>query len=358
MRHRQVSSHMAPGYRGTFVVSWSQTEADGLPGPAPDLLRVGAGWRWLGQAVRVDHPGSILLLEGAEGAEDLHRRAARMVRRLVGAAVATGGAPPPDGLTAAPEQGFVVTDGRQTWAATIIPVPESAARLVMFVGSMPPSGRDLWIVRSSVDARRLAPGAPPEGGVICFTPGTLVATPQGPRPIEALRPGDRIDTADCGPQDILWCGQRRMTGARLYAMPHLRPVRIRALSLGADQPQADLLVSPQHRMLLRGRAADALFGTPEVLVRAQDLVNDHSVLIDTSLREVTYVHILLEAHQIVFANGVPSESFHPQSAALETLDPAQRAGLLALLPDTSAYGGYARRNLSGPEAAILRHEAA
>lgn len=326
--------------------------------PAPALLRVGAGWRWLGQAVRVDHPGSVLLLEGAEGAKDLHRRAARMVRRLVGAAIAPDGAPPPEAPETAPDQSFVLTDGRQSWAATILPVPDSAARLVMFVGAMPPEGQDLWIVRASVDARALGGAAAPEGGVICFTPGTLIATPQGPRPIEALRPGERIDTADSGPQRILWAGQRRMSGARLYAMPHLRPVRIRALSLGAGRPQGDLLVSPQHRVLLRGRAADALFGTPEVLVRAQDLVNDHSVLIDTAAREVTYVHILLEAHQIVFANGVPSESFHPQSAALETLDPDQRAGLMALLPEPASYGGYARRNLSGSEAAILRHETA
>ncbi len=349
---------MAPGYRGTFVISWSQTEADGVRVPAPDLLRVGAGWCWRGQAVRVDHPGSVLLLDGAEGAEALHSRAARMVRRLVGAAIAPGGAPPPEAPDAAPDQGFVLTDGRQTWTATIVPVPDSAARLVMFVGHMPPEARDLWIVRSWVDPRRLGGPAQPEGGVICFTPGTLIATPQGPRPIEALRPGDRIDTADSGPQQILWAGQRRMTGARLYAMPHLRPVRIRALSLGEGRPQGDLLVSPQHRMLIRGRAADALFGTAEVLVRAQDLVNDHSVLVDSALREVTYVHILLEAHHIVFANGVASESFHPQSAALETLEPSQRAGLMALLPDPAAYGGHARRNLTASEAAILRHEAA
>lgn len=348
---------MAPGTRGVHIISWSQTEADGLRMPAPDLLRVGAGWRWMGQAVRVDHPGSLLLLEGAEGADDLHRRAARMVRRLVGAAVAPDGALPPEADDLAPEQGFVLTDGRQTWAATIVPVPDSAARLVMFVGPMPPSGRDLWIVRSNVSARLLGGDLQPEGGVICFAPGTLIATPQGPRPIEALRPGDRIDTADDGPQEILWSGQRRMSGARLYAMPHLRPVRIRALGLGEGRPQGDLLVSPQHRMLIRGPAADALFGTSEVLVRAQDLVNDHSVLVDTALLEVTYVHILLERHQIVFANGVPSESFHPQSAALDTLDPAQRQGLMELLPDPAAYGGYARRNLSASEAAILRHEA-
>ncbi len=348
---------MAPVYRGTFVISWSQTEADGIRAPAPALLSIGAGWRWSGTAIRVDHPGSVLRLEAAEGAQELHRRAARMVRRLVGAAVAQDAA-----LAAASdpvaEQDFLLTDGRQTWAATIIPVPDSAARLVMFAGQMPPAGQDLWIVRSAVDPRRLAPPPQAEGGVICFTPGTRIATPQGPRLIEDLRPGDLLSTADCGAQPILWVGQRRMSGARLYVMPQLRPVRIRSDALGAGHPQQDLLVSPQHRMLLRGRAAAALFGTPEVLVRAQDLIDDRRVLIDSALREVTYVHVLLAAHQIVFANGLPTESFHPQSAALAALDPGQRAGLMELLPDPAAYGGHVRRNLSGSEAAILRHEAA
>lgn len=355
---------MGTGYGGTFVISWSQTEADGVAGPATDMIRVGAGWRWSGQAVRVDAPGAALLLEGAEGAADIRRRAARMVRRLVGQAVTVAS----DAHIAdrfedeGAEDGFAVTDGRRVFAATVIAVPDSAARLVMFAGAMPPAETDMWVVRATLD--RKAPAAPdtPRGGVICFTPGTLIATPSGLRAIETLRAGERIDTADNGPQEVIWTGQRRMTGARLYAMPHLRPVRIRPAALGDGRPDRDLLVSPEHRMLLRGPAAQALFNTPEVLVRAQDLINDHSVVVDSALREVTYVHILLEAHQVVFANGLETESFHPASAALETIEPPQRAELMALLPgldrDPHLYGGFVRRNLSGSEAAILRFEAA
>ena len=118
----------------------------------------------------------------------------------------------------------------------------------------------------------------PEPGVICFTPGTLIDTPAGPRPVEALRPGDRVLTRDDGAQELLWVGSRRMSGARLYALPHLRPVRLGAVRLGAVRlragafgllrPAADLLVSPQHRLLVRGAAARALFNEPEVLVQA------------------------------------------------------------------------------------------
>ena len=85
---------MKTGSMGTFVISWSQTEVDGLKAASLDILSVGATWRWTGAAVRVDGPQGVLLLEGAEGATDIRKRAARMVRRLVGVAVAGNAAPP------------------------------------------------------------------------------------------------------------------------------------------------------------------------------------------------------------------------------------------------------------------------
>ena len=81
---------MKTGSLGTFVISWSQTEVDGLKAASLDLLSVGAVWRWTGAAVRVDGPQGLLLLEQAEGAADLRKRAARLVRRLVGVAVGGG----------------------------------------------------------------------------------------------------------------------------------------------------------------------------------------------------------------------------------------------------------------------------
>jgi hypothetical protein len=359
---------MGTVHKGTFVISWSQTEVDGLKAAPIDVLAVGATWRWSGEAVRVDAPQGLLRLEGAEGAADLRRRAARMVRRLVGIAVSGAGAAAitaPDADEAVedlPEQGFVVTDGHQSHAVTMITVPDTGARLLMFLGDVPPADRDLWVVRLQLDRSGGAAGARAQGGVICFTPGTRIATPEGALRIEDLRPGDRITTKDNGAQDILWIGTRRMTGARLYAMPHLRPIRIRPGAFGSGRPEEDLLVSPQHRMLVRGGAALSLFNAPEVLVCAEDLVNDTTVAVDRSAREVTYIHILLERHNIVFANGMETESFHPSNTALDTIEPAQRAALCALLPgvgdDPQTYGDYARRNLSASEAAILRHEMA
>ncbi len=358
---------MGTGFRGTFVISWSQTEVDGLRAAPPDVLVVGSVWSWTGSLLRVDGPQGPLLLEGAEGAADMRKRAARMVRRLIGAAVGPGsgpvaGHPAWDVAGEMADQGFIVTDGHQAYSVTLIDVPDSGARLLLFVGDAPPADTDLWVVRVALDPAARTTGARAAGGVICFTPDTGILTPAGPRLIQDLRPGDRIMTKDNGAQPVIWSGHRRMSGARLYAMPHLRPVRFRAGALGIGQPDRDLLVSPQHRMLVKGAAAQALFNTPEVLVAAEDLLNDLSVTVDHALREVTYVHILLERHNIVWANGLETESFHPSNTALETVDPAQREGLLALLPglarDPHSYGDYARRNISGSEAAILRHDRA
>lgn len=356
---------MKTGSLGTFVISWSQTEVDGLKAAALDVLSVGATWRWTGEAVRVDGPRGVLLLEGAEGAADIRKRAAHVVRRLVGAAIGNDARPPEGGdiaLDDLPEQGFIVTDGRQSFSITIIAVPDTGARLLMLVGELPPTDQDLWVVRTAIDRTHSGAGARTAGGVICFTPDTRLSTPGGGRRIQDLRPGDLIMTRDNGPQQILWTGHRRMSGARLYAMPHLRPVRFRAGALGVGRPDQDLLVSPQHRMLIKGAAALALFNTPEVLVAAEDLINDGSVVVDHALREVTYIHILLEHHNIVWANGLETESFHPSNTALDTVDPMQRQTLLGLLPgieqNPHVYGDYARRNISSTEAAILRHDMA
>lgn len=357
---------MITGSRGTFVISWTQTEVDGVKGASLDLLSVGATWRWTGEVVRVDGSTDLLLLEGAEGKAEMRKRAARMVRRLIGTAIGKAEFPAEEaaeeGGDDLPDQGFIVTDGVQSFALTLIPVPDSGARLVMMLGDVPPVNRDLWVVRTSIDRARVAAGGREGGGVICFTPGTRIATPEGPKLIQTLRPGDRILTKDDGPQEVLWTGNRRMSGARLYAMPHLRPIRFRAGAFGNDRPEPDLLVSPAHRMLVKGAAAQALFGTSEVLVRAEDLLNDGSIMVDHAMREVTYVHILLERHNIVFANGVETESFHPSNTALEMIDPAQRDVLMAVMPEVAvnpeSYGDYARRNLSASEAALLRHDAA
>jgi len=354
---------MKTGFRGTFVISWSQTEVDGLTGAPKTALGVGASWRWKGKPVRVDGPPEVLLLEKASGEADLRRRAARAVHKLVGAALMPGRKLNEFEVDDPHlNVGFEVTDGRRSYMITVIEVSAQTAPLLMFLGDVPPSDTDLWVVQATMEASQVNRLTDQPTGVICFTPGTRIRTADGDIPVEHLNEGDRIQTRDDGSQEILWIGQRRITGARLYAMPELRPVRLRAGALGMDRPDSDLVVSPQHRMLVRGPKAQALFNTSEVLVTAQDLIDDRRVHVDHSLREVTYYHLLLERHEVVWANGLETESFHPANTALDTVEVQQRARLVEMFPeldyDPSAYGDYARRMLTRPEAAILQSDVA
>ena len=105
--------------------------------------------------------------------------------------------------------------------------------------------------------------------------------------------------------------------------------------------------------------ARSLFNEDEVLVAAADLANDTGIAVDRRLREVTYVHLLLDRHSIVFANGVEAETFHPATMDMSAVDPDQMARLADRVPgidrNPGLYGPFARRMLSRSEAAILRH---
>ena len=267
-----------------------------------------------------------------------------------------------DDHTAPPlDNSFMVTNGAQTYTVTLIDAGQGRTPLLMFIDELPPRDCELWVMHSTLKLTRNAQSGADSGGVICFTPGTRIRTPLGSALIEDLREGDLIQTKDNGAQPLEWIGSRRMSGARLHAMPHLRPVRFRPGALGIAQPDASLLVSPDHRIVLKGPQARDLFNCDEVLVAAKDLINGRSVACDMSLREVTYIHVLLAEHQVMWANGVETESFHPASASLTSLGAQDRARLLAAHPglevDPHIYGGFARRNLSTSEAAILRHVA-
>jgi Hint domain len=357
---RQAVAMVSTGAQATFVISWAQTEIGGLPaGPVHGLVP-GAMWRWAGPAVRLDGPEGPLIL-GAEALAALRDRAARTVRRMLGhdgplRALAEPESPDP------PDQGFVVTDGARRYPVSLVHSRDTGARLVLFTGELPPRDRPLRITRTRIDPKA---GLERAGGVICFTPGTRLMTPSGARPIMALQPGDLVQTRDDGAQPVVWVGQCQLSEAQLLARPHLRPVRIGrgaigAAAFGIGQPDGALVVSPQHRMLVTGAAVSALFNDAEALVAAEDLINGSSVAVDLSPGGAQYVHILLERHSIVFANGVATESFHPAGMALETLAQADMARLVAHLPgvigDPEGYGPFARRSLSGAEAAILKHE--
>lgn len=193
-----------------------------------------------------------------------------------------------------------------------------------------------------------------ENVVACFTPGTMILTDQGEVAVEDLAEGDLVLTRDCGFQPIRWVGRRDLTAEDLAVQPRFNPVRIAQGALGGNLPERDMLVSPQHRMLMTGARAELLFGEHEVLVAATHMVGMAGV--DRVMPdEVSYIHILFDRHEVVRADGAWSESFQPGVQTMNGLDAAQRAEILALFPKIGLGERFpaARLTLKSAEAQVL-----
>ena len=193
-------------------------------------------------------------------------------------------------------------------------------------------------------------------GVPCFVEGTRLLTPSGQRPIEKLAVGDLVETADHGAQVVRWHGVRTLDAVDLAANPNLRPIRISRGALGDRLPKRDLLVSPQHRMIVRSTVAQELFGVDEVLVAAKHLLSLDGVDVVDDLVEVRYHHVLFNQHEVVFAEGAASESLYTGKQALKMVGVAARAEILALFPElasTEEPAAGARIFLSGREGRAL-----
>lgn len=168
---------------------------------------------------------------------------------------------------------------------------------------------------------------------ICFTSGTLIKTPEGVRAVEDLCVGDMVQTANNGPQPIRWIGRRDISPLELRLFPKFRPVRVIAGALGAGLPKRDLLVSRQHRLLVRSKIVTRMFDASQVLVPAIRLTELPGIKIDSTQKKVTYIHLLLEQHEVIFAEGAPTESLYPGPEALKTQSPDAREEILALFPE-------------------------
>lgn len=158
--------------------------------------------------------------------------------------------------------------------------------------------------------------------ITCFAAGTLIATPSGERLVEDLRVGELVATRDNGLQPVRWAGRRNVTAAEIAANPGLAPVRIAAGALGPNLPARDLLVSQQHRVLVRSAVAARMFGAQELLVAAKHLAEVEGIDILWNADGVTYVHLMFAAHEVVVSNGAETESFYPGPQALLALGDA------------------------------------
>lgn len=141
---------------------------------------------------------------------------------------------------------------------------------------------------------------------ICYSEGTEILTPTGYTKVESLQPGDHVLTLDNGQQEILWTrvNEQPLEGVELDA----KPVLIKAGALGFRHPERDLIVSPQHRILVGGQGQIEGAFSQEVFVPAKALTDLPGIRFMAGKRAMRWVHFACARHEVVIANGCASES--------------------------------------------------
>jgi autotransporter-associated beta strand protein len=132
----------------------------------------------------------------------------------------------------------------------------------------------------------------------CYCRGTLILTDRGERLVEELEIGDRLVTLAGAQRPIKWIGRRGYAGRYILGRQDILPICIKPGALGDGVPRRDLWISPLHAMFLEN-----------VLIEARDLVNDVSIVQATQVEEVEYFHLELDTHDVIIAEGAPSETF-------------------------------------------------
>ncbi|MDG1431548.1 MAG: Hint domain-containing protein, partial [Paracoccaceae bacterium] len=196
---------------------------------------------------------------------------------------------------------------------------------------------------------------PPDSGVIpCFLSGTRIATRVGQKLVENLKAGDEIVCSHGGYARLKWAGS--VTMAITSRSSQHAPIRIPRGAMGHGLPKRDLIVSPNHRVLMSSPENELYFSEPEVLIAAKHLIGWQGIKVDTSVNQVTYHHLLFDQHQIIVSEGLFTESFHPGDAALSGMDRATIWELLTLFPELAleenGYGNTARPCLKSYETEI------
>ena len=188
----------------------------------------------------------------------------------------------------------------------------------------------------------------------CFVAGTMIDTANGPRAVETLKADDMIITRDDGAQPLRWIGRRAVP-----AIGKMAPICIRENALGEH---GELMVSPLHRVLVKDALAELMFGEAEVLIAAKDLVNDRSIR-PVEGGEVEYVHLLFDQHQVVYSEGLATESFLPGPQTTKSFEAEIIEEITTIFPELDlttgeGYGPAARPMLKRYEAeALLRRVA-
>ena len=210
-------------------------------------------------------------------------------------------------------------------------------------------GGETVLLEGITPAQVMAPGMMAKMGIPCFGAGTMILTPDGEQAVEDIATGDLVMTAAGRAVPVLWHGMRHLDAQALNDQPELRPIRIRAGTIGN---QRDLILSPPHGVVQSGR-----------LIRARHLAEHGAgAQVARRIRAVTYHHLLLPRHDLLLAEGAQVESLYPGRMTLASLGTGQRLSLARcilghlpdrLAPDTlaTAYGPRCLPLLTGREAA-------
>ncbi|MDX8348579.1 Hint domain-containing protein [Cognatiyoonia sp. IB215446] len=167
---------------------------------------------------------------------------------------------------------------------------------------------------------------------VCFTSGSCVETPTGPRPVETLKVGDMVFVAEGVSKPVRWIGCRHLNARVLQQCPHLRPVLIRKDAIAPNVPSCDVRVSQQHRIALTSPLGELLFDANDVLIPARFLVNDESIVIDDACTDVEFIHVLFDQHELVNVAGLWSESFFLGDTATNEMADDTLSEILELFP--------------------------
>ena len=175
--------------------------------------------------------------------------------------------------------------------------------------------------------------------ISCFTAGCRLRTDRGDIEVEKLVAGDLLITHPSGNQTacaalpIVRIFTRTVTSYSIRRNPKLRPIRITAGALGLGLPKRDLLVSRQHRMLVQSKIAERMFGSLEVLIPAIKLTTLPGIFVDENVEEVDYLHVLLDRHEVIFAESAPTESLFAGPEALKSIGPEANEEILTIFPE-------------------------
>jgi hypothetical protein len=223
-----------------------------------------------------------------------------------------------------------------------------------FLGDFPPVGVPLTVIDASEGPTQTQTFFTEYYTPPCFVEGTLIQTPSGVVSVETLGVGDLVTTMDHGPQPVRWIGHSAFSRAQLDRDPRLCPVR-----LVIDG--RTLTVSPQHRIYVGGWAAEIACGE-DVLVAAKHIAEAGRARAlrpeELGPEGVRYWHILFDRHEIVYSEGIPTESFRPGPEAMKSIPEVQRE-FERLFPDSRPEVGQivaARRLATRHEAWIVSDE--